>query len=169
MHLNGFKYIDGKLQEIIPLDDLFNQIKNYINAVEAKNKRLQEENQKIKDEKYAENELASMQKKYNEMQEDYYRGFPIGEEQDKAIRAWQENHLKNIHNLVTLEQKLQSEGAIGGRWEYKFIPTSIGTVGTCVCSSCYRKAEKELLNKNIKERKSIFKKYDAEFIFQELD
>lgn len=167
--MNGFRYIDGKLQEIIPLDDLFNQIKNYINTVEEKNKHLQEENKKIKDEKYAEGELASMQKKYNIMKEKYYRGFPIDEEQDEAIRAWQENHLKNIHNLITLEQKLQSEGTIGGRWEYRFIPTSIGTIGICVCSSCYQKAEKELLKKDIKERKNIFEKYDAEFIFQELD
>ena len=166
---HSFRYVNNKLQQVLPLGDLFAQIKEYLDDADNKNKNLIEENKKLKSEKYAEDELASMKEKYNKMEADYYRGFPISEAQDESIRTWQENHLKTIHNLVTLEQKLRSGGAIGGRWEYRFIPTSIGTVGTCVCPSCYRKAEKELIENGAKERENIFAKYDAEFIFQELD
>ena len=33
MYDRSFTIIDGKLQEILPLDDLFNQIKHYISKV----------------------------------------------------------------------------------------------------------------------------------------
>ena len=165
--MTEFKYINDKLQKTIPLDDLFNQIKDYINSIEEKNKQLIEENKKIKDEKYAEDELASMQRKYNQMKADYYRGFPISEKESAAILNWQEEHLKNKHNVVTTKQKLAMQGAIGGIWDYKFIPTSVGIIGTCICPSCYEKARKEF-DSSPKSRKEILKKWDAEFEFQEL-
>jgi hypothetical protein len=31
---------------------------------------------------------------------------------------------------------LRAGGAIGGTWTYKFVPTSIGTIGTCICGKC---------------------------------
>lgn len=172
MYDRSFTIIDGKFQERLPLDNIFNQIKNYINTVEEQNKQLIEENKKIKDKKYAENELSSMKKELNEMKSDYYRGFPISEKQDESILIWQDNHLENQHNLKTFREKLSAQGAIGGNFEFRFVPTSIGTIGYCICPFCYQKAQKEIykLNiKNFKERKNIFDKYDAEFCFQELD
>lgn len=71
-------------------------------------------------------------------------------------------------------------GAIGGSFRYEFVPTSIGTVGRCICNSCKHKARKnaeEIVNKNDFSSKGEYekalntkiqhleKKYDAEFIF----
>ena len=113
-----------------------------------------------------------MKKELNKMKSNYYRGFPINEEQDESIRTWQNNHLENQHNLKTLKEKVSAQGAIGGGFEFRFTPTSIGVIGRCICSSCYKKAYKEYnesFPRKIEERKNIFDKYDAEFCFQELD
>ena len=40
------------------------------------------------------------------------------------------------HGLKTSEERLRAGGAIGGTWTYKFVPTSIGTIGTCICGKC---------------------------------
>ncbi len=66
-----------------------------------------------------------MEKKYHEMRDDYYRGFPITKSEEKAITKWKSEHEKN-HN--------GGYGAIGGKYTYHFIPTSIGIVGTIKCS-----------------------------------
>ena len=59
-------------------------------------------------------------------------GFPVTEEEDKAIRKWQETHLREKHPEALEDPSYF--GAIGGNWTYKFIPTSIGTIGEVKCS-----------------------------------
>ena len=59
------------------------------------------------------------------MQADYFRGFPISEEEDKKVKKWMNEHEKKC---------VRGHGCVGGKYIYKFVPTSIGTIGKVVCS-----------------------------------
>ena len=64
-----------------------------------------------------------MKSEYDKMKSDYLRGFPVTEEEEKKIKEW------------ILSHDLISTGAIGGRFKYEFVPTSIGTVGSVIDST----------------------------------
>lgn len=53
-------------------------------------RRLEEENKKLKEENYKDEEMAAMKAKLDKMQEDYYRGFPISDEEKKENRRVEE-------------------------------------------------------------------------------
>lgn len=145
-----------------------NKLKNTI--FEVKNKRIQyleEKNKTLEQEKQKDNELQNMKKIYDEMKADYYRGFPISKEEQNAINEWQKNHLTNQHNLKTVEQKASFGGAIGGSFKFEFIPTSIGTIGTCVCGSCRNRARRDAKG-NGELFQKLIEEYDAEFVFQNI-
>ena len=57
------------------------------------------------------------------MKSDYYRGFPISEEESKKIKEWMNKQI---------EKNPSTGGAIGGRFSYKFIPTGVGTIGIVI-------------------------------------
>lgn len=99
-------------------------------------KYLEDENKKLKEEKYKDEELTTMKTKLDKMQKEYYRGFPISEEENNRIRSWMNKHDEEVHNAYTLSEKLRLGGCCGGRYSYHFIPTSIGTTGTVKCCSC---------------------------------
>jgi len=101
------------------------------------------------------------------MEADYHRGFPITEQEQKAIREWEEQHWTNQHNAPDLESRLRKQGAIGGNFHYKFVPTSIGVSGCICCTSCMNKAYMNCGN-NRDRLKELIKEYDAEFEFQEI-
>lgn len=94
---------------------------------------LREELKKVKDEAYALDEMAKMKEELEEAKADCRRGFPISESEWESIRAWQEKHEVEAHGLDTLDKKIKAGGAIGGTYTYRFIPTSIGTIGICRC------------------------------------
>ena len=62
--------------------------------------------------------------------------FNISCEEMEKIREWKKEHIKNYHNENHIE------GAIGGRFSYEFIPTSLGEIGIikCACGKdfCFR-------------------------------
>ena len=62
--------------------------------------------------------------------------FYISAEEKQAINEWIDQHINEKHNGD------HYAGAIGGRFTYKFIPTSIGDIGEIVCSCgdkfCFR-------------------------------
>ena len=94
------------------------------------NSRGKKPNQKLKPylvlkflEKYSDEELSRLESEYDRMKSDYYRGFPISEEEDKNIKEW----IKNQQ-----EKNPGSGGAAGGRFTYRFTPTGLGTVGTII-------------------------------------
>lgn len=97
-------------------------------------KYLEAENKKLKDKSYKDNELKKMKDSLEQMKKDYWRGFPISEDEEKSINKWKENHETEIHGVTTLNQKLKRGGCIGGNYSYHFIPTSIGVSGKIKCS-----------------------------------
>lgn len=54
--------------------------------------------------------------------------FEITEKELKEINKWINKHVEEKHNGN------HYAGAIGGRFSYKFTPTSIGDIGEIICS-----------------------------------
>ena len=96
------------------------EVYDHYRSVANRNDYLKKELDRVKDEKYRDEELAKMKGEYEEMRDNYYRGFPISKEEREKINEW------------IGQQAKCSVGAIGGRFRYEFIPTSIGTIGTIV-------------------------------------
>lgn len=175
--LNGnySSYLNGKFHEfnglIASLDEIKKQVENtldYAASVEDKNKELEDEHWKDK-------KLAEMKEKYSQLESEYHGGFPISEWQRKAIREWEDQHWTKRHNAPDNLTRIRKSGAIGGSFEYRFVPTSIGTVGKICCQACMRKVDAELRqyeNLSIadyrKKKDEIKEKYDSEFVFQDL-
>ena len=103
------------------------------------NEQLSEENYRLRDEHFKEKELAEMGKILEQMRADYWRGFPISEEEEKKINEFQKEHDTNFHSNPT-----QYHGVSGGGYEYVFYPTGLGTIGYCICSECKSRAIKEM-------------------------
>lgn len=131
--------------------------------VEAINKELTD----LRSEAWKDETLQDMKEQLEEMKSDYYRGFPISESEYDAIQEWKDHHYNLRHSAVTLNDKLKMDGAVGGVFHYEFVPTSIGTSGSCVCGYCKNKA---LIDSNGDRNKyyKLLKEYDTKFEFQEL-
>ena len=115
------------------IDTFVEDIKHELQGKDIRIEYLEKQNQKLRDEKYKDNELLRMEAELKAMKEDYYRGFPISEEEQKSIREWMDKHDEEVHRARTLDDKLKLDGCCGGRYTYEFTPTSIGTIGTVKC------------------------------------
>lgn len=116
------------------IDTFVEDIKHELQGKDIRIKCLEKQNQELRDEKYKDNELSRMEDELKTMKENYYRGFPISEEEQKSIREWMDKHDEEVHHARTLGDKLKLGGCCGGRYTYEFTPTSIGTIGTVKCS-----------------------------------
>ena len=116
------------------IDDFFNDLKRALRGKDLRIKYLEEQNCELHDEAYKDKELTRMKATVNEMEEDYYRGFPISQEEQDKIDEWREIHEKEVHNCHNIDEKLRRAGCIGGTYTYEFTPTSIGTIGLVKCS-----------------------------------
>lgn len=117
---------DGGIWIMDSIEKDLKRIYDHYRSVVNENKYLRKENERIKSEKYQDEELSTMKERYDKMKSDYYRGFPISEKESERIKDW-------INNLTKDEAKdevLTKIGAIGGRFTYRFTPTSIGVIGT---------------------------------------
>lgn len=101
------------------LQEVYDHYRNVYN----RNEYLTKENERLKSESYKDEELSKMRTNYEAMKSDYYRGFPISEEDDKKIKEWVKKQMEKNPSIG---------GAIGGRFKYEFIPTGVGTVGTVI-------------------------------------
>lgn len=100
------------------MKNVLQEVYDHYRSVVLSNDYLLKENERLKGEAYKDEELAKMKEQYEKMKADYHRGFGISEAEDKKIKEWME----------TLPDA--NTGAIGGRFTYQFICTSIGDIGT---------------------------------------
>ena len=114
---------DGSIWIMEDIKKTLQQVYDHYRKVCNQNDHLREEIEKVKSEKYADEELSRLKSEYEKMKSDYYRGFPISEEAGKKIKEWIDKQIK---------KNPSTGGAIGGRFSYKFIPTGIGTVGIVI-------------------------------------
>ena len=106
-----------------PIEKALQQVYEHFRMEKNRNDYLQKENDELRDEAYKDKELAEMKEKYENFKQDYYRGFPISEKEEKKIGEWMDK---------MIEKSPSPRTAIGGRFKYEFLPTSIGTIGTVV-------------------------------------
>ena len=135
-------YRDGKYVKVPKIDDLCLALKEKFLSQQETIDKLKKENKRIKDEKYASEELLKMKKQLDDMRKEYYNGFPISDEEVKTINNWKREHDREKHNAATSEERLKLEGAAGGRFKYIFNPTSLGVVCKIKCNCgdefCFR-------------------------------
>lgn len=125
---------DGRL---ISVDDVFNNVhklKDYIVTLKDQRDRAWKELKEY-------NKDSEIQKLQEEIKKLNYIlsggiGFFITEDEQKKIDQWINDHTEYKHNGS------HYAGAIGGRYSYKFTPTSIGDIGEIICSCgdkyCFR-------------------------------
>ena len=130
-----FTTIDTKGNPITvhPLEQTFEEIRTRIKLIEEQNKWLKEENKKLKDKHYKDKELDRLQKQLEKEREDFRRGFLITKSEQKKIDNWKEKHIKKKH-WDSVNNCALSCGALGGRFKYEFLPTSIGICGIIKCN-----------------------------------
>ena len=114
---------DGNIWIMEDIKKTLQQVYDHYRIVCNRNNYLTKEIEKVKSEKYTDEELSRLKSEYDKMKSDYYRGFPISEEEDKNIKEWIKNQQKKNPGIG---------GAAGGRFTYKFTPTGLGTVGTII-------------------------------------
>lgn len=135
-----FEFQDGKLVKVESNEDLLKAISVVLEEKDKKIERLTNENETMKAEHFKDKQLSEMQeevdkmkKKIDVLRKSSMRGFPISEEEEKKIEEWQKKHIKKKH-WDKEHDCPKSAGAIGGRFSYHFIPTSIGVIGEVKCS-----------------------------------
>lgn len=114
---------DGNIWIMDDIKKTLQQVYDHYRSVCNRNDYLKKEIEKVKSEKYADEVLLKMRSEYEKMKSDYYRGFPISEEESKKIKEWMNKQI---------EKNPSTGGAIGGRFSYKFIPTGVGTIGIVI-------------------------------------
>ena len=114
---------DGNIWIMDDIKKTLQQVYDHYRIICNRNGYLTKEIEKVKSEKYADEELSKLKSEYDKMKSDYYRGFPISEEEDKNIKEWIKNQQEKNPGIG---------GATGGRFTYKFTPTGLGTVGTII-------------------------------------
>ena len=113
---------EGTIWILEKIESLLQQVYDHFRNLSVQNEYLIKENEKLKADNYRDSELQRMKEEHDRMKSDYLRGFPVTEEEEKKIKEW------------IMSKDLISTGAIGGRFRYEFIPTSIGTVGKVIDS-----------------------------------
>lgn len=141
------------------------------NSIIRKIAHFCKENKQLKEETaYKDYLIYKWQQENEKLRQENYNGFPISNNEKQAIEEWKRQHNTLIHDN-------EPSGAIGGRYDYIFTPTSIGDIGICRCSSC----EKRILQQVFKEAqegnnyfifsqrlKELKERNDVEFVFRHL-
>lgn len=131
-----YTHYKGEYIQVLPVEECVKSILSRIESYEDTIERLKEENKKLKDEVWKDEELQDMKEQLDKMKAKYYRGFPISKQEEIAIKEWKEKHEEEVHGLTTPMKRMNACGASGGRYSYHFFPTSIGCSGVVRCNSC---------------------------------
>lgn len=134
--LEGRKYImDTLFQSLMDkkLNEAFQIIQQTVERLKLDNQMLCEENNRLKDDAYKDNELVKMKTELDNLKKAYNGGFSISEEEQKQIYEWQKKHEAEVHNCYIFDDRFRRGGAIGGGYTYEFIPISIGMIGKIKC------------------------------------
>lgn len=111
--------VDGHILEAPSINDLCFALKEKFVRQERELEMLRVENDKLKSGIWREEEMARLKSRYDKMEKEYHRGFPISELEQEMINRFMAEHRADY-------------GAIGGGFTYRFVPTSIGVAGSIV-------------------------------------
>ena len=127
-----YTHYKGEYIQVLPVEECVKSILSRIESYEDTIERLKEENQKLKDEVWKDEELQDMKEQLDKMKAKYHRGFNITEEEDATIKEWKKKHEEEVHGLTAPT----AHGAAGGGYSYIFYPTAIGCAGVVKCNAC---------------------------------
>lgn len=130
-------FVDGKYVEVEPVDKCMKMLQYRFDDKNRTINNLRNQIKELTDSQYKDKKLQKMKAELAKMQREYNRGFPITDDEWKAIETWKEKHDREIHGLTECNERVG--GAIGGRYIFEFIPTTIGIIGTIKCGSCGEK------------------------------
>lgn len=126
------EFINGKMLRVHDIetacDNFTKEIIAIVKRVQGENVRLREENEKLKNEHYKNEEIQRLVEENERLHERLRESFEIDEEGRANLYKWQKDHLEKKHHGK------RYAGAIGGRFTYSFTPTSVGTIGSIECS-----------------------------------
>ena len=131
-----YTHYKGEFIEVPPVEKCVKSILSRVESYEDTIDRLKEENKKLKDEVWKDEELQNMKEQLDKMKSDYNRGFNITEKEDAAIKEWKKKHEEEVHGLTTPTARVKAQGASGGRYVYHFYPTAIGCARVVKCNAC---------------------------------
>ena len=131
-----YTHYKGEYIKVPPVEECVKSILSRVESYEDTIERLKEENKKLKDEVWKDEELQDMKEQLDKMKSDYYRGFNITEEEEVAIEEWKKKHEEEVHGLTTTTARVKAQGVSGGRYSYIFYPTAIGCAGVVKCNAC---------------------------------
>ena len=130
-------FIDGKYVEVEPVDKCMKMLQYRFDDKNRTINNLRNQIKELTDSQYKDKKLQEMKAELEKMQREYNRGFPITDDEWKAIETWKEKHDREVHGLTECNERVG--GAIGGRYTFEFIPTTIGIIGTIKCGDCGEK------------------------------
>lgn len=140
MDLDNLSYgtfIDGEYMEVETVDKCMKMLRYRFDDQKKTIESLKKQVKELTDSQYKDKELQKMEAKLEKIQREYNRGFPISDDEWKAIEAWKEKHDREVHGLTECNERIG--GAIGGRYTFEFIPTTLNVIGTVKCGNCGKK------------------------------
>ena len=140
MDLDNLSYgtfVDGKYMKVETVDNCMKMLRYRFDDQKKTIDNLRNQIKELTDSQYKDKKLQEMKAELEKMQREYNRGFPITDDEWKAIETWKEKHDREVHGLTECNERIG--GAIGGRYTFEFIPTTIGIIGTIKCGSCGEK------------------------------
>lgn len=121
----------GQCTELIALEKCLSSIRLRDELKNETIKRLQEENDRLKEPLYHDCEIKRLQNTIDSLRDKQKNGFYFSFEESVEIERWKHEHEQKAHGGI----KPFRAGAIGGSFEYIFNPTGIGVIGKvrCIC------------------------------------
>lgn len=113
-------------------------VEDYIDGLEKSLQTSYEINKKLKNGIYEKELIKDLEQQIKELKEKPKHAFTYTEDEYLSIQEWMNKHDKEKH-WDEKNNCSASAGAIGGRYIYEFIPTSIGVIGTikCTCGASF--------------------------------
>ena len=137
----GYDFVDRdtkgvKMNNYESINREIDKIQETFNYLLGENRVLREENKRLKDEHYKDEELAKLKAEIIKLEDKCMAGFSISEEEMTKITSWKVQH-EQAHPMCRT--------AVGGRYTYSFTPTSIGVIGKieCLCGDSFTFRELE--------------------------
>ena len=107
---------DGKWIEVQEIKKIAEQLVERYQYQSEQYNILREENDKLKNEVWEKEEISKLKRERDLYKQQLSFGFGITKEENDKIKQWISN------------REIKDTGAIGGRYEYRFFLTGIGTI-----------------------------------------
>lgn len=123
------------------VNDMLNSLNEKWNKMYLYSKQLEEENQRLRDEKYKDEELQRLETRIKDLERKLMLGFPISDDEWEKLQEWQHVHNEKHFPSTNGKKAMTKIAMVGVPYVYTFHPTHLGTVGTCKCGICSEEFE----------------------------